>query len=77
MKDRSSAMIARHRGTIRNAGWGLLALMVLWLAPGAIAAAPADRKAEAEPAKAAPKATTKKAGAKAKPKKVGRRGGSD
>ena len=46
MKDKSSAMIARQRGTIRNTGWGWLAVMALWLSLGAIATA-AERKAEA------------------------------
>jgi acetyl esterase/lipase len=46
MKDRNSAMTAIQRSTIRNTGWGVLALTGLWLALGAVAAA-TDRKAEA------------------------------
>jgi len=47
MKDKGSIVAAMRRCTIRNAGWGVLALTVLWLALGAISAAAADRKAEA------------------------------
>ncbi len=39
MKDRRSATTAMQRSTIQNAGWGVLALTVLWLALGAISAA--------------------------------------
>ena len=47
MKERSSAVTARQRCIIRNAGWGTLALTVLWLPLAAISAAAADRKTEA------------------------------